>query len=104
MPNTNNTIDYNYYLTECQKTSVITHKIWTSPPPPPRSMSVSNSGASLTDSHDSAMLVGHLNLIFMCSYILGLTPFRGIVDILNERDGGDSELCLFAMTLINKVR
>lgn len=35
--------------------------------------------------------------------VAGVTPFRGVVDILNERDGGDSELCLFAMTLINKV-
>ena len=33
----------------------------------------------------------------------GATPFQSLVDILNERDGGDSELCLFAMTLINKV-
>lgn len=38
------------------------------------------------------------------SSLVGVTPFGGIVDILNEKDGGDSELCLFAMTLINKVR
>lgn len=35
--------------------------------------------------------------------ILGVTPFRSIVEILNEKEGGDSELCLFSMTLINKV-
>ncbi|XP_067927955.1 FH1/FH2 domain-containing protein 3-like [Watersipora subatra] len=30
-------------------------------------------------------------------------PFQGVVDILNEKHGGDSELCLFAMTLVNKI-
>lgn len=36
-------------------------------------------------------------------FLSDVTPFRSVLDILNEKDGGDSELCLFAMTLLNKV-
>ncbi len=35
--------------------------------------------------------------------IAGARPFVNLMNILDERDGGDSELLVYAMTLINKV-
>lgn len=33
----------------------------------------------------------------------GLHPWTNIMSILNEKDGADSELLVYAMTLVNKV-
>lgn len=34
----------------------------------------------------------------------GTNPWSNLIDILQEKNGADSELLVFAMTLINKVR
>lgn len=35
---------------------------------------------------------------------LVVRPWTNIMSILDEKDGGDSELLVYAMTLVNKVR
>ena len=40
----------------------------------------------------------------MCFVFAGARPFVNIMNILDERDGGYSELLVYAMTLVNKVR
>ena len=37
------------------------------------------------------------------SSVVGARPFVNLMNIMDEKDGGDSELLVYAMTLINKV-
>ena len=43
------------------------------------------------------------NALFVCLFV-GARAWSNIVHVLNEKDGGDTELLVYAMTLINKVK
>ena len=36
--------------------------------------------------------------------VVGVKPWSNIMGILDEKEGGDTELLTYAMTLVNKVR
>ena len=39
-----------------------------------------------------------------CRVCTDARPFSNVMNILDEKDGGDTELLVYVMTLINKVR
>ena len=40
----------------------------------------------------------------MMLYVSDEKPWTNVMMILDEKDGGDSELLVYAMTLVNKVK
>lgn len=41
--------------------------------------------------------------LMIIALFLGVTPWSNIMEILEEKDGVDTELLVYAMTLVNKV-
>lgn len=46
-----------------------------------------------------------IDLLFLMTFalLLGVKPWSNIMEILEEKDGVDTELLVYAMTLVNKV-
>lgn len=44
-----------------------------------------------------------LLLLMTIALLLGVKPWSNIMEILEEKDGVDTELLVYAMTLVNKV-
>lgn len=46
-----------------------------------------------------------VELLFLMIFVLliGIIPWSNIMEILEEKDGVDTELLVYAMTLVNKV-
>lgn len=49
--------------------------------------------------------MGNVELLFLMIFALlaGVVPWSNIMEILEEKDGVDTELLVYAMTLVNKV-
>ena len=45
-----------------------------------------------------------MQAIFAVDTGRNVAPWTNLVNILDEKDGGDSELLVYSMTLVNKVR
>lgn len=57
----------------------------------------------MTRNYSMEQHISHFFLKFLF-YYTGLSPWTNIMSILDEKDGGDTELLIYAMTLVNKVR
>lgn len=44
-----------------------------------------------------------LLLLMIFAFLPGVVPWSNIMEILEEKDGVDTELLVYAMTLVNKV-
>lgn len=46
-----------------------------------------------------------IKLLFLMIFasLIGIKPWSNIMEILEEKDGVDTELLVYAMTLVNKV-
>lgn len=44
-----------------------------------------------------------LLLLMIFALLVGIKPWSNIMEILEEKDGVDTELLVYAMTLVNKV-
>lgn len=49
------------------------------------------------------MSVIELLLLMTFALLVGIKPWSNIMEILEEKDGVDTELLVYAMTLVNKV-
>lgn len=52
---------------------------------------------------DWIMSVIELLLLMIFALLVGIKPWSNIMEILEEKDGVDTELLVYAMTLVNKV-